>query len=213
MNNTNYFAKAAQQNKLNELSDILKDIEINQSLLTQIQNYIREVETNPNYEKTAIIEIPNIDSDMAIGFEMLDSEMVRIEVCLGVMMDEEICRFEDCDLYDFFDYDNKGFEYVELHLPYNAEAICLVIQYLSKVIYNKSNGINLSVLSLSSINSSASDNVERNMSIIGSIICFAASIFLFIVFFSFGDVEFIIGAIVALVCGIRGVKKSRNPKN
>ena len=41
MNNTNYFAKAAQQNKLNELSDILKDIEINQSLLTQIQNYIR----------------------------------------------------------------------------------------------------------------------------------------------------------------------------
>lgn len=203
-----------EYSKIKCIKDICKKISIDKNLLTQIQNYIREVETNPNYEKTAIIEIPDIDSDMAIGFERLDSEMgIRIEVCLGVMMDEEICRFEDCDLYDFFGNDNKGFEYVELHLPYNAEAICLVIQYLSKVIYNKSNGINLSVLSLSSINSSASDNVERNMSIIGSIICFAASIFLFIVFFSFGDVEFIIGAIVALVCGIRVVKKSRNPKN
>ena len=121
MNNTNYFAKVAQQNKLNELSDILKDIEINQSLLTQIQNYIREVETNPNYEKTAIIEIPDIDSDMAIGFERLDSEMgIRIEVCLGVMMDEEICRFEDCDLYDFFGNDNKGFEYTYV-APTEAE--------------------------------------------------------------------------------------------
>ena len=211
MNNTNYFAKVAQQNKLNELSDILKDIEINQSLLTQIQNYIREVETNPNYEKTAIIEIPDIDSDMALGFERLDSEMgIRIEVCLGVMMDEEICRFEDCDLYDFFGNDNKGFEYVELHLPYNAEAICLVIQYLSKVIYNKSDGINLDVFS--PIDSSASDNnVGKTLSIIVSVLCFAASIFLFITFFSFGDMESVIGAIVALASGIYCVKKARNP--
>ena len=211
MNNTNYFAKVAQQNKLNELSDVLKDIEINQSLLTQIQNYIREVETNPNYEKTAIIEIPDIDSDMAIGFERLDSDMgIRISVCLEVMMKKEIYRFKNCDLYDLFVENNDG--NMELNLPYDTETICLVIQYLSKVIYNKSDGINLDVFP--TIDSSVSDNnVEKTKYIIGSVLCFVASIFLFITFFSFGDrdTQSIIGAIVALVSGIFCVKKARTP--
>lgn len=210
MNNTNYFAKVAQQNKLNELSDIIKDIKINQSLLTQIQNYIREVETNQLF----IIEISDIDSDMSIGFERLDSEMgIRISVCLEVMKEDEIFRFEDCDLYDLFVGSNDG-EIMELNLPYatDAEVICLVIQYLSKIIYKKSNGINLAVLS--PIDSSASDNnLERTKYIIGSVLCFAASIFLFITFFSFGDrdTQFIIGAIVALVSGILCVKKALTP--
>lgn len=210
MNNTNYFAKVAQQNKLNELSDIIKDIKINQSLLTQIQNYIREVETNQLF----IIEISDIDSDMSIGFERLDSEMgIRISVCLEVMKEDEIFRFEDCDLYDLFVGSNDG-EIMELNLPYatDAEVICLVIQYLSKIIYKKSNGINLAVLS--PIDSSASDNnLERTKYIIGSVLCFAASIFLFITFFSFGDrdTQSIIGAIVALVSGILCVKKARTP--
>ena len=205
MNNTNYFAKVAQQNKLNELSDILKDIEINQSLHTQIQNYIREIETN----QLVIIEVPDIDSDMAVGFERLDSDMgIRISVCLEVMMKKEIYRFKNCDLYDLFVENNDG--NMELNLPYDTETICLVIQYLSKVIYNKSDGINLDVFS--PIGSSASDNnVGKTLSIIVSVLCFAASIFLFITFFSFGDMQFVIGAIVALASGIYCVKKARTP--
>lgn len=205
MNNTNYFAKVAQQNKLNELSDIIKDIEINQSLHTQIQNYIREIETN----QLVIIEVPDIDSDMAVGFERLDSDMgIRISVCLEVMMKKEIYLFKNCDLYDLFVENNDGD--MELNLPYDTETICLVIQYLSKVIYNKSDGINLDVLS--PIDSSASDNnVGKTLSIIVSVLCFAASIFLFITFFSFGDMQSVIGAIVALASGIYCVKKARTP--
>lgn len=205
MNNTNYFAKVAQQNKLNELSDIIKDIEINQSLHTQIQNYIREIETN----QLVIIEVPDIDSDMAVGFERLDSDMgIRISVCLEVMMKKEIYLFKNCDLYDLFVENNDGD--MELNLPYDTETICLVIQYLSKVIYNKSDGINLDVFS--PIDSSASDNnVGKTLSIIVSVLCFAASIFLFITFFSFGDMQSVIGAIVALASGIYCVKKARTP--
>ncbi|MBR4156085.1 MAG: hypothetical protein IKU01_05220 [Bacteroidales bacterium] len=65
MNNTNYFAKVAQQNKLNELSDILKDIEINQSLLAQIKNYMQEVKANPECGKYWYVKLYDVGE---IGF-------------------------------------------------------------------------------------------------------------------------------------------------
>lgn len=63
------------------------------------------------------------------------------------------------------------------------------------------------------INKDCAGNAMKTKSIIiiGSVLCFIASIFLFIIFFSFGDTSSILAAIVALASGIYCVKKARNP--
>lgn len=121
-------------------------VEMNPALLAQIQKYVNEVEKNPSYAHNIEVKIPDQDyfisicnpsSPKATELFGLEKQLgVCVSACTELLMEDDADEFEDCDLFPWFESDYvEDCEYHNLNLSYDAEAICIAVQYLASHVF------------------------------------------------------------------------------
>ena len=122
------------------LEDIRKKTTINQKLLVQIKNYMHEVKANPKYGKYWYIKLYDVgEIEFYIknnklredGYQLPNEHGVSL-VAWGYNADK---KFKNCKLFDLFEecqYHYKDIKCHNINFSFDAESLCVAIQYLAE---------------------------------------------------------------------------------
>ena len=125
---------------LSALEDIRKKTTINQKLLVQIKNYMHEVKANPEYGKYWYIKLYDVgEIEFYIKNNKLREDGYQLPLEHGVSLvawgynaDK---KFKNCKLFDLFEecqYHDEDIKCHNINFSFDAESLCVAIQYLAE---------------------------------------------------------------------------------
>lgn len=211
MSRYNYFTQTRiETNELKIFIDNL-DIDLDPNLLTIIKDYVSKIKQSPTDKKEWLsldVIIKGNYNPLSVVYLVGDGNNPSGIYLQVLMSEKEIDSCDECDLRSFLDDDNFAYLYDD------AELICRVIQYFTMNIFDvSSSGVNLIITD--HYPTKDSESAENGMKVFSwgvSILLAVVAIFLFISAFSFGNIEYFIAAIVAVVSCIWVIKRSKGIK-
>ena len=156
MSRQNYFVRNRTDESINaeSLSMQIIESELNSNLLEQIQNYIEEIQANPNSNSALLIYFAGIDENIfAIENNtpnadfLPDSPGVSLTTAPDAIMDDWMRDiFGKSKLFPLFKH-KENLENIYINYEFDAESLCAAVQYFAqcyncpqndiKIIYSK----------------------------------------------------------------------------